>query len=410
MVYVKSAVAEAVTADNGVVKENPHIAGLTATKAIAAYTLKSSPEKSYIYVIDSTGDVLSYGTEVLLYEGTPAGVLDVVRLSDTTALVVFYYNAGSGLKTYGAVATVSGTTVSLGTKYLIFDGYGSSPDTDKAICMLTSTKALVVGYTNTSPQYGNAVIVNISGSTLSVGTVNTFKITTGGVAYLSIAKRTDSSAVVSYTTSAVGYVRILNVSADVITAATEYGGYSGEYHFSLAEISDTKMLMGTRYQSGPYAYPKMRLLSLGSTTISISGQTSLGVEYMFSSPHLESIIPGELYSFIYCRGQSPPYTVNMFIFLDGSYALDKYRVRYGYIISSSYKTTSAILSQTRMIEFSVDAVGKKINALNILPYSVFVKVNGVWEGCAVLYSKNSGTWTKERTIHIRSAGTWQEVM
>jgi len=141
-----------------------YIYGIGATaagKILISYRNPSNSNFGTLRVGTVSGTSISFGT-VYAFIGATLSNGFIVNYSSTTNLVLFYtYSGGSGV--YGAVATISGTSVSLGTGYLVASGSSGQnasydPVADK----------IVLAYSSGSG--GSAVVATVSGTTISYGT------------------------------------------------------------------------------------------------------------------------------------------------------------------------------------------------------------------------------------------------
>ncbi len=141
-----------------------YIYGIGATaagKILISYRNPSNSNFGTLRVGTVSGTNISFGA-VYAFIGSTLSNGFIVNYSSTTNLVLFYsYVGGSGV--YGAVATISGTSVSLGTGYLVASGTSGQnasydPVADK----------IVLAYSSSSG--GSAVVATVSGTTISYGT------------------------------------------------------------------------------------------------------------------------------------------------------------------------------------------------------------------------------------------------
>jgi hypothetical protein len=122
--------------------------------------------------ITVSGTAITIGSTANIYT---ANLLDgnnqaVLRLTDTTALVLYATNPGSNLGT-AVVVTVAGTTCTIGTPVVpSFAQMGANAQL--AYVQLSATKVLIAANQNGSN--GNAYALTIAGTTITVGTLLTF--------------------------------------------------------------------------------------------------------------------------------------------------------------------------------------------------------------------------------------------
>ena len=140
-----------------------YIYGIGATaagKILIGYRNPSNSNFGTLRVGTVSGTSISFGA-VYAFIGATYSNGFIVNYSSTTNLVLFYsYVGGSGI--YGAVATISGTSVSLGTGYLVASGDGQNASYDPV------ADKIVLAYSSGSG--GSAVVATVSGTTISYGT------------------------------------------------------------------------------------------------------------------------------------------------------------------------------------------------------------------------------------------------
>ncbi len=226
------------------------VASLSANTVLVAY--------------GSSAVILTIGEDLSITVGTPATItglftmLRVVRLSASAALLI--YLASTTFNGTAVVLTVSGTTISVGPP-ATFD---SVPGTSfKDVTALSGTKAVVAFRDNTvTPVIGRARVVNISGSTISLGasTYDFFTSTgTDSLTGISLIPLSATRALITYchtlsSDSDQVSASMLDVSGDAIAVGSGYIlalAEGGSVLFS-AKLSDTEFL--TNYLEGGSPY------------------------------------------------------------------------------------------------------------------------------------------------------------
>ncbi|WP_207668618.1 hypothetical protein [Dehalobacter sp. 12DCB1] len=189
------------------------VSNVTATKLddthiLVVYCL------NYIYakvITINTDKTFSYGT-ALTIETTSSDGMAITALSSSKAFLAYNTNA-----LFGVVLSVSGTTVTKGT----ITSIGSSNSFD---CMMVDDTHVLVTYRNTSNSYyGTAVVATISGTTFTLGTPLVYE--TLQCQYNSLAKLSSTKFLVMYREAGSTYYsmcRVLTISGTTITAGSQY--------------------------------------------------------------------------------------------------------------------------------------------------------------------------------------------
>jgi hypothetical protein len=218
---------------------------------------------------------IEWGTEVSFNTGACSNIIPV-RISDTKFLIVFQLSDGSGSNNYGfsICGTVVGTVPTLGTR-LVFNSASTTP----IGAVLMDTDKVMIAFANSTTN-GQAVIASISGTTVSYGTVFTFKATTnitiGGMTLTQLCKHSITLATVVYYVSATVTNSIcLVVSGTTITAPSaevSFGGSANIAYPSIGALSTTSFVI---------AYTDVTDSGKGKAQVgTISGTTiSAGSEY-----------------------------------------------------------------------------------------------------------------------------------
>lgn len=166
----------------------------------------------------SAGVWVSTGAEDSIYQATAVAVnaavghsVCIAPLTATTALAVW---SASGVLT-AVVLTVSGTTVTVGT---IFTGSSiiiGSPPRMRVTAM--SATQVIVAYTSSPSSYAAAVTLNIAAGIVTAGTPLVFG--TAATTYQDVTAMGSTQALCTYKgTTGYAYARTLNVSGTTITA------------------------------------------------------------------------------------------------------------------------------------------------------------------------------------------------
>ena len=135
------------------------VAVLSSTQFMLVYYNTSTTYANAV-IVNISGTTMTPATPVVLAaEASTSSYLTCVPLSSTTAMV-FWYQSGS-TKQYAAVATVSGSTISLGAAFII-----GTPG-DIMATALSATSVLCVFNWSSYPS-NNIFVLGVSGTTISV--------------------------------------------------------------------------------------------------------------------------------------------------------------------------------------------------------------------------------------------------
>ena len=203
----------------------PSVTALSATVALVAYydAANSQNRPFTAAVLTVSGTSISVGTpaNVTTTSGTGAHIA-ITTLSTTKALIAFQDNGNSGYGT-AVVVTVSGTSISAGTP-LVFE----SADTEySSAATLTATKAMVVYRDNGNSNYGTSVILDVDNTSITKGTAVVFE--AAASRFISLTGLTQYKALVAYEDSAnskYGTSRVLDNVVNTNLTSTNFVGMS----------------------------------------------------------------------------------------------------------------------------------------------------------------------------------------
>lgn len=199
-----------------------------------------------------------------------------VALSDTAVMVI--YNEGSN--STAVILTISGDTFTIGTPFV----YSTGGDGYISAAKLSSTKVIVVYQAAANSSYGTAVVLSVSGTTITKGTALTFKSARSD--YTTVVALSDTVAVVAfvdYGNNQYGTACVLSVSGTTITAGAllvfEGSASVTVTNIAAATLTATSVLLVYRrhFGSNPYGYCKV--LTVSGTTL------SAGAEYVYEGTY-----------------------------------------------------------------------------------------------------------------------------
>ena len=237
-------------------------------KVVVVYTNNNN---SYGEVVVGTvsGTSISWGSVVVWNSASTSG-LSAAYDTNAGKVLVAWKNSGTAS---GIVGTVSGTSISFGSSATIFSG-GNLQET-RMVYDANAQKS-VVAIRDYSPQKGYAVVATISGTSVTVG--SSVEFLSSEVTNQSIAlayNSTDNNVVIAYSKagdSNNGFLAIGTISGTSISFAgeTKYSSSNQTNYVKLAYKSSGNML-GIIYNIG------------GSTTVKFNHATISGTTFSFGT-------------------------------------------------------------------------------------------------------------------------------
>jgi len=183
------------------------VAKLTSSSCALGYTIYPSGK---MCVLSISGDTVTAGTSTSVANYVQYSKL--VSLDSTHVSMIYYYYNGYIVKCVGA--TISGTTVTMGSSKTIIDSNSSArPNFD--ICFLDSTHVCFV-VENTETSKTEAFIGTLSGSTMSVGASNRISNEGDNYEILSVCSLTPTKVVISHQNN-FKYIKVGDISGNTIT-------------------------------------------------------------------------------------------------------------------------------------------------------------------------------------------------
>lgn len=232
---------------------------ITSSTALVCYGVYSGgTDYGKSAVLSVSGTTISAGTAVTFNTGAIYSMSTTV-VDSTHGLVVFQDGGNSNYGT-AVVLGISGTTLTANSKYVF-----NSTATSDITTFLLDTNKVIVGFSITSA--GKAAVLSISGTTVSTGTLATYN--TAATSSISILALSTTSAIVSYSdTGNSGYLTscVLTVSGTTITAGSETVISSSSAVANSSQKIDSGKMMLIYAESTTY-YGKVAFLTISGTTI-----------------------------------------------------------------------------------------------------------------------------------------------
>jgi hypothetical protein len=259
---------------------------------VIAYQDGGNSNFGYAVVGTVSGTSITFGTPVRFSTGATTTVLQtsVVYDSVNQKVVICYssFDGASNYATNAVVGTVSGTSISFGTVNSIQSSTLNSNSVLSAVYEINAQKIVLCWiYNNGAASLGQAAVGTVSGTTISFGTINTFKATNTTsplVAYDASVQR----VVVAYTDTAnsnFGTAAIGTVSGTTISFGTPVV-------FKSASVSSISIVYDSTNQRVAISYAGTS--NFGTTIIGTSSTTSIsfGTEVVFNSATTSAISSG----------------------------------------------------------------------------------------------------------------------
>jgi len=196
-----------------------------ANKIVTSYRVNTETNHGKAIVGTVSGTSISFGSEVVFDSGGAIGYISGAFDSSQNKVVLAYQDGGNSNAATAIVGTVSGTSISFGTKVVItpyFSSYFSATfDSNKNTVLIAYQDATVSG----SGQVGTIAAGTVSGTSISFGTPVVFNSTASSVDITSAFDSNLNKTVISYQDgtggSQVGESVVIDLSSD-LTPNTAY--------------------------------------------------------------------------------------------------------------------------------------------------------------------------------------------
>lgn len=197
---------------------NISVCALSPTTVVAFYTDSANSSFATACAGTVSGTTISWGTPVIV-RSSAVQVNQIVALNSSQAVVV-WRDSGDSSRCKSVVLSVSGTSVSVGTIATV-----NSSGIDSVYAALLSPTKVIVCY-NIATTEGRAVVLIISGTSISVQTAFAFNSTNHTAVDCAIEVISSSQAIVFYSdgnNASQGTAMVLDISAsNIITGNSAY--------------------------------------------------------------------------------------------------------------------------------------------------------------------------------------------
>ena len=220
--------AAPVTFNSGFTSQTSTAFDSDSNKVVVAWRDDSSGDDGFCVVGTVSGTTISFGTENN-FSGTNAARMtatSVVFDSNSNKIVICYSDQGNSYYPTAIVGTISGTTISFGTKV---QGASSAAWEVTATFDSTSNQVVMFYRDDGNSDYPTAVVATVSGTSISFGTAvvaESLTLTTYGkcIGYHPVADK----VLVAYTASSDASAAVGTVSGTSISFGTVVTDFTGE--------------------------------------------------------------------------------------------------------------------------------------------------------------------------------------
>ena len=254
-----------------------------ANKVVIFYTDTVNSRSGAAIVGTVSGTSISFGTKAT-FESGATSFISACFDSNLNKLVVFYRDEGNSNYGTAAVGTVSGTGISFGS-LVVFNSantafLGSSFDSNAG-------KILVVYKDVGNSNYGNSIVGTVSGTSISFGSEVTFLSANGGF-YQSIFDSSANKNVVLYDNPSdnnYGYARVGTISGTSVSYGTAAKFETGQAEYMRGVFDSNAGKVAIVYKDG----------SNSNRPTFVSGTVS-GTDISFDTPVVLKAVEGVIYN------------------------------------------------------------------------------------------------------------------
>ena len=223
-----------------------------------------------------SGTSISFGTKVVFYNGGAIFYYNIAYDSSNQKVVITYRDHGNSFYGTAVVGTVSGTSISFGTPVV----YESDNSDYNAIAYDSSNQKVVIAYRDSGNSgYGTAVVGTVSGTSISFGTPVVFN--SASTSYILVVYDSTNNKVViayrdggnsSYGTAVNGTVSGTSIS---FGPAIVYQAYDN-YNIALAYDSDKDKIVIAYRDSNNSNYGTVKVGDSDSLSTNLTSSNFLG--------------------------------------------------------------------------------------------------------------------------------------
>jgi len=250
----------------------PFAATIDSTHFVIAYADDGNNNNGTAIIGTISGTSISFGSKYVFNAGHTNYIS--AAMIDSTHFVVAYMDVGNSSYGTAIIGTVSGTSISFGSEYV----FNAADNYYISVATLDSTHFVVAWQDAGNSNYGTAIIGTVSGSSISFGSEYVFN--AGATYYISAAMIDSTHFVVAYWdngNSDYGTAIIGTVSGSTISFGSEYVFNTGNtYHISVATIDSTHFVVAWQ-DAGNSDYGTAIIGTINGSSISFDS------EYVFNA-------------------------------------------------------------------------------------------------------------------------------
>ena len=268
-----SSITAGSSASFGVTAEHNSVSALSATKAIVAYNAKSNSDYGTTRILDVSGNSVTVGSAVVF--NSDESMYPVVSMLTATKAIVAYKDGGNSSQGTSCILDVSNSSITVGSKVV----FGGTSIGWSAITALSSTKAVVAYRNGGNSGYGTSCVLDVSNSSITANTNLVFK--SADSRDISLTSLTATRAIVTYQdlgNSTAPTATVLDVSGSSIAAgSTALITTSHGYFTSVAMLTSTEAIVVFRNASVSGAYGNAAVLNTQVQGTNLTSTNLIGI-------------------------------------------------------------------------------------------------------------------------------------
>jgi len=259
----------------------PIVYDASSQKMVLIYRDDGNSYYGTAIVATISGTSVSFGTKVVFVSNGftyPTGAAYHAAAQKVVCIFQDWGSSNNDFKPYGIVGTVSGTSISFGSAVAIGSGVGDEPS-----CAYDSVNQKIVAsfYNDGGTNKITAAVGTVSGTSISFGTPVGMGTSIGSsqVAYLTSVYDSGTGRVVfSYRDSNKGYVVTALVSGTSLTASTPVATttFNMERGFIVYDSNSSKLVVGLRDNTSS-PFPGKAATVVPASTTNITSENYIGI-------------------------------------------------------------------------------------------------------------------------------------
>ena len=251
------------------------------SKVVIAYTDIGNSNRGTAVVATVSGTNISFGSEAVFETGATYGAAAAFDSYNDKVVITYQDNSNNNFGS-AVVGTVSGTSISFGTKVQLSTAtylYGS-------IAFDSFNNKILTAYRGSGSSYGRSRVGTVSGTSISFGTEVVFEsATTAGTDIVYDSNANKAVLVFNRGSNVYGVSKVGTVSGTTISFGTEvvYKAAASQNHRAVYHEDAKKVVIA--YQDGTNSYLTAFIVgTVSGTTISYTSE--LDVNYVLNTPSI----------------------------------------------------------------------------------------------------------------------------